>query len=102
MTSNDAILSNVVNFTVIDYALLVIILSMSIGIGIYFAFFSKNLKTTDDYLVGGHRMKPLPIAISLVARCVFGGFIFLENIERKLNLQNFQPIVSTLDCGHTG
>lgn len=70
MNSSDTILADVIHFTAVDYALLIVILSFSVGIGIYFAFFSKKLKTTDDYLVGGHNMQPLPIAISLVARCV--------------------------------
>lgn len=70
MNISDIVLTDVAYFTVVDYALLIIILSFSIGIGIYFAFFSEKLKTTEDYLVGGRKMKPLPIAISLVARCV--------------------------------
>lgn len=57
-------------FTGIDYGVLVIILSFSLAIGIYFGFFSKKLKTAEDYLVGGHKMKPFPIAISLVARYI--------------------------------
>lgn len=55
-------------FTGIDYSVLIVMLSFSLSIGIYFAFFSKKLKTVDDYLVGGHQMKSIPIAISLVAR----------------------------------
>lgn len=70
MNTSDIAFVDVAYFTAIDYALLIIILSFSIGIGIYFAFFSQKIKTADDYLVGGHKMKPLPIAISLVARCV--------------------------------
>lgn len=60
--------SEVAYFTAIDYGVLVAILSCSLLIGIYFGFFSDNLKTAEDYLVGGHRMKSIPIAISLVAR----------------------------------
>lgn len=55
-------------FTAIDYGVLVLLLSLSLLIGIYFGFFSDNLKTAEDYLVGGHKMKSIPIAISLVAR----------------------------------
>lgn len=60
--------SEVAYFTGIDYGVLVVILSFSLAIGIYFGFFSDNLKTAEDYLVGGHKMKIIPIAISLVAR----------------------------------
>lgn len=116
MSSNDPILGNVAHFTVIDYTLLIIILSLSIGIGVYFAFFSKKLKTADDYLVGGHKMKPLPIAISLVARCVFFRLSSpkykIDHLKRmkknrtmkkhKFTLNIVQPIVSTVDCSHSG
>lgn len=55
-------------FTFIDYCVFIVILSFSLVIGIYFGFFSDNLKTAEDYLVGAHQMKVVPIAISLVAR----------------------------------
>lgn len=77
MSISDTAFTDVPYFTTIDYVLLIAILSFSIGIGIYFAFFTKKLKTTEDYLLGGHKMKPLPIAISLVARCVCMG-VFLD------------------------
>lgn len=64
-------ISEVTYFTGIDYGVLIFILSCSIAIGIYFGCFSDVLKTAEDYLVGGHRMKSLPIAISLVARYSF-------------------------------
>lgn len=54
-------------FTFIDYSVFTGILSMSLAIGIYFGFFSKELKTAEDYLVGGHKMRTIPIAISLVS-----------------------------------
>lgn len=59
--------SEVAYFTSVDYSVLVILLSFSLAIGIYFGFFSQKLKTAEDYLVGGHKMKSFPIAISLVA-----------------------------------
>lgn len=55
-------------FAFIDYCVFIFILSISMAIGIYFGFFSKNLKTAEDYLVGGHKLKTLPVAISLMAR----------------------------------
>lgn len=66
-------LSQVAYFTEIDYGVLIVILSLSLAIGIYFGFFSDNVKTAEDYLVGGHKMKTLPIAISLVARYIVCG-----------------------------
>lgn len=58
----------VASFAAIDYFVFTIILSASMAIGIYFGFFSKSLKTAEDYLVGGHKMKTFPVAISLMAR----------------------------------
>lgn len=63
--------ASVAYFTTIDYTVFISILSVSLAIGIYFGFFSDSLKTTEDYLVGGHKMKSIPIAISMVARCLF-------------------------------
>lgn len=58
-------------FNAIDYSILISTLVASLAIGIYFGFFSKSLETTEDYLVGGHKMKVIPIAISLVSRWNF-------------------------------
>lgn len=55
-------------FTGLDYCIFAIILSASMAIGIYFGFFSKSLKTAEDYLVGGHKLKTFPVAVSLMAR----------------------------------
>lgn len=67
MNISDTI-SEVATFTGIDYAVFTFILSFSVAIGIYFAFFSDKLKTNEDYLAGGHKMMAMPIGISLVAR----------------------------------
>lgn len=57
------------NFTFgnVDYFVFVLMLGASAAVGIYFGFFSKSKNTTDEYLMGGKRMKIIPIAISLVA-----------------------------------
>lgn len=64
-------LEEIAYFTGTDYTVFVVILSLSLAIGIYFGFFSDDLKTAEDYLVGGHRMRTIPIAISLVSRFVY-------------------------------
>ncbi|KAH8276206.1 hypothetical protein KR026_004595 [Drosophila bipectinata] len=53
------------NFT--DYFVLALMLGISAAIGVYFGFFAKGEDTTEEYLMGGKRMKTIPIAISLVA-----------------------------------
>lgn len=61
-------------FAPIDYCVLVVTLVASMAIGIYFGFFSKSLKTAEDYLVGGHKLKIVPVAVSLMARYDFVSF----------------------------
>lgn len=56
-------------FSTLDYSIFILTLFGSLSIGIYFGFFSNELKTAEDYLVGGRKMKVIPIAISLMARC---------------------------------
>lgn len=67
MNASESI-ENMASFDAIDYCVFLSILSISMAIGIYFGFFSENLKTADDYLVGGRRMKTIPVAVSLMAR----------------------------------
>lgn len=56
------------NFYAIDYAVFGLLLAVSMGIGVYFGYFSKTEQTTEEYLLGGRKMKTIPIAISLIAR----------------------------------
>ncbi|XP_039947507.1 sodium-coupled monocarboxylate transporter 1-like isoform X2 [Bactrocera tryoni] len=55
------------SFGTIDYVVFVLMLGASLIIGIYFGFFGHGADTTDEYLLGGRRMKIIPIAFSLVA-----------------------------------
>lgn len=55
-------------FTALDYSIFIGLLSCSMAIGIFFGFFSKGLRTAEEYLVGGHKMKVIPIAVSLMSR----------------------------------
>lgn len=65
----ESVLQNVNKFTfdTADYVVFIVMLSISAGIGAYFGFFDKSADTTEEYLMGGKRMKTIPIAISLVA-----------------------------------
>ncbi|XP_036322020.1 sodium-coupled monocarboxylate transporter 1-like [Rhagoletis pomonella] len=54
-------------FDKIDYFVFTTMLSASLLIGIYFAFFGHGADNTEEYLLGGKRMKTIPIAISLIA-----------------------------------
>jgi solute carrier family 5 (sodium-coupled monocarboxylate transporter), member 8/12 len=55
-------------FGVVDYTVFGIMLAVSTSIGIYFGCFANTSQTTEEYLMGGRKMKTLPIAISLIAR----------------------------------
>lgn len=57
-----------ISFTWVDYAFFSVMLMISLMTGIYFGCFGKKVSTANDYLMGGKKMKTLPIAISLVAR----------------------------------
>lgn len=58
------------NFGFVDYTVLFVILSVSLGIGFFFGCFGNSNKSTEEYLLGGRKMKTIPIAISLIARWV--------------------------------
>ncbi|KAK7027432.1 hypothetical protein SK128_009314 [Halocaridina rubra] len=50
----------------LDYVFFSALLVVSIGIGIYSALRGRGNKTTEDFLVGGRDMSPIPVAISLL------------------------------------
>lgn len=60
----------ITQFGAVDYGVIAVLLLVSAAIGIYFGFFDGTEQTTEEYLLGGRRMRPIPVAISLVARCV--------------------------------
>ncbi|XP_071638174.1 sodium-coupled monocarboxylate transporter 1-like isoform X2 [Temnothorax longispinosus] len=55
----------------LDYALFSLLLLVSLLIGVYFGFFSKQDSTT-EYLLGGKRMGCFPVAMSIVASHISG------------------------------
>ncbi|XP_055599025.1 sodium-coupled monocarboxylate transporter 1-like [Uranotaenia lowii] len=60
-------------FTLIDYALFVLLLAISVFIGFYFGFLSKiKQNNTEEYLLGGKSMPKFPVAASLIATSVSG------------------------------
>ena len=59
--------SLVARFTWIDYAVFSFMLLASAFIGIYHGFF-KKAHDTNEFLMAGKSMSPLPVALSLIAR----------------------------------
>lgn len=95
------------SFTIADYSVFGVLLTASLAIGLYFGFFSKEEQTTEEYLLGGHKMKTVPIAISLVARyidtnqkpgsdrfCYSSHLSLTTHIIALIKCVPFQPIVS--------
>ncbi|XP_042211469.1 sodium-coupled monocarboxylate transporter 2-like [Homarus americanus] len=53
-------------FTAVDYTIFSFILAVSVGIGIYSAVKSRGKESTQEYMLGGRSMSPLPVAMSLL------------------------------------
>lgn len=73
-TTTDILLGTTENldrltFGWLDYTLFGLLLLVSVFIGVYFGFFSKQDNTT-EYLLGGKRMGCFPVAMSIIARSV--------------------------------
>lgn len=79
-------------FTFIDYSVFGGLLLVSLAIGLYFGFFSKEEQTTEEYLQGGHKMQALPIAMSLIARFV-AIFSTLSFVHDSHHIEKFQSTV---------
>lgn len=54
----------------IDYSLFGSLIALSLIIGLYFGFFSKQ-NSTNEYLFGGKTMGYVPVATSMLAGLVF-------------------------------
>lgn len=83
---------SVSEFSIVDYSVFGALLAVSMGIGLYFGCFSKQEQTTEEYLQGGHKMQPLPIAISLVARFGRANNIVLDSRFKSRIELNFSQL----------
>jgi solute carrier family 5 (sodium-coupled monocarboxylate transporter), member 8/12 len=68
-------------FGAVDYTVFLVMLAVSTSVGIYFGCFAKSADSTEEYLMGGRRMKILPIAISLMASQISGVAIMTVPVE---------------------
>lgn len=57
-------------FSIADYGVLLCMLVISCGIGMFYGFFGQKQKTSSDFLLGGSQMGTYPMALSLAARYV--------------------------------
>jgi len=78
-------------FRWLDYALFSLLLLVSVLIGVYFGFFSKQ-DNTMEYLLGGKRMGCFPVAMSIIARSVSPCFFLIEtNGLKEIETEHFLP-----------
>lgn len=61
-------ISTLADFSLIDYAIIITLLSLSLAIGIFIAFYRDGCRTVDDFLFGNYKMTSIPVALSLLAR----------------------------------
>ena len=54
-------------FHAADYVVFACTLGISVAIGIFYAIKDRKKNTTDDYLLAGRSMHPLPVAMSLLS-----------------------------------
>ena len=52
-------------FSFIDYIVFILTIIGSLAIGAYYGI--KENKTTEDFLMAGRSMSPIPVALSLIA-----------------------------------
>nr|XP_055047428.1 sodium-coupled monocarboxylate transporter 1 isoform X1 [Misgurnus anguillicaudatus] len=55
------------SFSAWDYVVFTLMLVISAGIGLYFAFTGRGQRSSADFLVGGRSMTAVPVALSLTA-----------------------------------
>lgn len=51
-----------------DYIVIIFMVLISTGFGIYYGCFGKKQSTATEYLMGGKKMRVLPVALSMLAR----------------------------------
>ncbi|KAL5279433.1 hypothetical protein ACFFRR_003822 [Megaselia abdita] len=88
---------------ILDYITIVITLGISTSIGFYYGFF-KQSSTSEEYMMGGRKMKTIPIAISLIASQVsplsimgFPSEIYLYGITFSFFFVMFMLVVLILN-----
>ncbi|CAL8103918.1 unnamed protein product [Orchesella dallaii] len=57
-------------FTWEEWSVFGVVLAISVGIGIFFGCFGSKNKSNEEYLLGGRRMNPIPVALSLLCSYV--------------------------------
>lgn len=58
------------SFTIVDYVLFMSTLVISLSIGLISAFRKRNDNTTGEYLMGGRKLKLIPVTLSILVTFV--------------------------------
>ena len=71
-----------------DYAVFALSLAVSLGIGIFFAFYGSRQRDTKEYLLGGKSMNPIAVGLSLFASLVNGVFLIGKSAWQNVLFNN--------------
>lgn len=66
MTDSEIDLVSRGQFSTVDYAIFILLIMVSVVIGISVGFKGWGKATTKDFLVGGRKMHPIPVSMSLI------------------------------------
>ncbi|KAK7085634.1 Sodium-coupled monocarboxylate transporter 1 [Halocaridina rubra] len=81
-----------VSFGIVDYIVFTVMLCISMGIGVFFAF--RGNKNTEDFLMGGRQMSVVPVAISLLSSFISAISILGYSGETYANGMQLSMILS--------
>lgn len=80
----------------VDYLVFALLLLFSLGIGLFYAFRDRQIKSTSEYLMAGKSMSIAPVTLSLLAS--FMSAITLLgtslSIKDEYNTKNSGPVIS--------
>ncbi|KAL7631774.1 UNVERIFIED_CONTAM: hypothetical protein RMT77_017922 [Armadillidium vulgare] len=84
------------HFSTVDYIIFVLLIIVSVVIGIFVGFIGWKKSTTKDFLVGGRKMHPIPVTMSLI-----GGMISAISVlgnATEMYLHGTQLWLNILGC----
>ena len=92
-------------FHAADYAVFGCTLAFSAAIGIFYAVKDRRKNTTEEYLLAGRSMNPLPVAMSLVSSFVSAIMIIGTPAEVYVNStmygwQAFGMVITAVGAAH--
>lgn len=79
------------NFTIYDYSIVIGMLVISLGIGVFYGFFNSSENTSSDFLHGSE-MSLLPVTLSLTTSFITA----IELLGNPSEIVRFNPISDSL------